>query len=98
MEMPRLAAISNVLSMEECAAYLGISRRKLRSLINDPDTPIPHHRFGPTDRYPVKFLRHRVDDWRQEHGTRFRLSVPRPRRKPTLADSKLRIVYLRAAE
>jgi len=79
--------------MDECAAYLGVTRKTLRKFINDPETPLPHHRLGPTDRYPVKFLRHRVDDWRREHGKRFRLRMPRQRAKPTLAESKLQVVY-----
>lgn len=79
--------------MDECAAYLGVTRKTLRKFINDAETPLPHHRFGPTDRYPVKFLRHRVDVWRREHGKRFRLRVPRPKPKPTLANSKLQVVY-----
>src|SRR5712691_9028938 len=89
MDRPRLAAISDVLTMDECAAYLGVTRKTLRKFINDPETPLPHHRLGPTDRYPVKFLRHRVDDWRQEHGRRYRLHVPRPRRKPARSGSRL---------
>src|SRR5712692_4734966 len=98
MDTPRLTSIADVLTMDECAAYLGVTRKTLRKFINDPDTPLPHHRLGPTDRYPVKFLRHRVDDWRQEHGRRFRLPVPRPKAKPTLANSKLQVVYRAAAE
>jgi len=78
--------------MDECAAYLGVTRKTLRKFINDAEAPIPDHRLGPTDRYPVKFLRHRVDDWLQQHGKRFRLRVPRPRPKPALANSKLRVI------
>jgi len=95
MGTPRSTSIAEVLTTDECGAYLGVTRRTLRKVINDPETPLPHHRLGPSDRYRVKFPRHRVDDWRQEHGKRFRLKVPRQRPKSTLANQHLSLgLYL----